>query len=159
MMAKDGWKSLEETETYVGHFSSEGMDGVKLTFELYVSLLSAIENDIIKTEQARSNPIWKNFANFVIITEEFLFYPTGMESECIFDTVAVHRDASDNWADFVLVQKLLDVFDLSLRPPNNDHLTGVELYSGKGKQIFLVMLRLTLLTFQEVCIHLVGLIS
>jgi hypothetical protein len=47
------------------------------------------------------------------------------------------------------VLKLLDIFDYAIRPPDNGHLVGVEISSGKGKDVFMIILRLTLLTFQE----------
>lgn len=54
--------------------------------------------------------------------------------------------------DFGLILKVLDIFDFSLRP-HNDHLSGVEIPSGKGKEIFNIILKLTLYTFQEGYFH------
>lgn len=102
-----------------------------------MELLTSLEKDVIKENHTKPNPFWKNLANFIILVDEFLFHPT------------IHRDYDLKWTDYTLVLKLLDVFDYAIRPPDNSHLTGVEISSGKGKDVFMIMLRLTLLTFQE----------
>lgn len=59
------------------------------------------------------------------------------------------RDSKETWSDFKLILKVLDIFDVSLRPPNNDHLSNIEISSGKGKDVNRIILKMTLITTVE----------
>ncbi len=142
---------MEDTETFAliyGEYPQ--FNAEEFLRSSYVDLLSSLERDVIKADQGKPNQLWKNLVNFIILIEEFVFS-------------SAHRDSKgERWADYLLVLKVLDVFDYSIRPPDNSHLTGIEISSGKGKGILLIkplvylaidifttILRLTLLTFQE----------
>lgn len=140
-LIKDGWKIIEETETFIEYYAGlTPIDHEHYLRTIYYNLLENLEEKIVNIE-SKPDPIWKNFVNFINLIEEFVYFPT------------FHRENTENWTDFKLIEKLLDVFDISLRPPNNEHIMGVELYSGKGKDIFGMILKLTLTTFQEAFGH------
>jgi hypothetical protein len=86
-------------------------------------LLTSLEKDVIQADHSKANPLWKNLTNFIVLIEEFIFTP------------ALHREEDGKWSDYLLVLKVLDVFDYSIRPPDNSHMGNVEISSGKGKGI------------------------
>eukprot|EP01117_Protostelium_nocturnum_P013834 TRINITY_DN5207_c0_g1_i1.p1 TRINITY_DN5207_c0_g1~~TRINITY_DN5207_c0_g1_i1.p1 ORF type:complete len:2330 (-),score=855.46 TRINITY_DN5207_c0_g1_i1:20-6229(-) len=137
---KDGWKLVEDTETFACLFTENSAQVVNrstLTRSIYSSLVAILQDEVIKSD-AKSPHIWKNLVNSIGLIYEFIFFPELKRSE-----------ENLKWLDFVLVQKVLDLFDFSLRPPSNAHLPKIELASSKGRDIFYMMLRLSLMTLQE----------
>jgi hypothetical protein len=144
-LSKDGWKYIEHTDTVIQHYSrhpqyKDKLSGtaVELSRTLFFNLLSSIEGTIIESDT--KSFIWKNLVNVMVIIHDFMFHPQ------------LHRH-NDKWADFELAVKVLDIFDVSLRPPNNEHLLCNDLHANNGRDIFTVILKITLHAFQESTVH------
>ncbi|PRP84623.1 BEACH domain-containing protein [Planoprotostelium fungivorum] len=137
-MHRDGWRQIEETETFVAIFTetTSSMNREILTRCIYRSLVVHLQEEITKSD-AKSPYVWRNLVNLLGLVYEFVFLQK------------THRSAHMMWSDLVLAQHTLDLFDLSLRPPSNAHLPKIDLPSSRGRDIFMMMLRLSLMTLQE----------
>lgn len=134
LLRKEGYKIVEETETFIQMYGAkQSIDPVRFQRSLYLQVLDFLEGDLIKSEPSKHNPIWKNFVHLVYRISEFVFFPKFPRAE------------DERPWDHDLVCKVLNSFDYSIRPVNA-HLMDIE---GVPQDIFTVVLRLSLMMFQE----------